>query len=565
MSNPRYPQEEPLPKSGKVNEMCQEWMVREDSALAYRLQNQEFSEHLSGNRFRNAIVREDFPRAKNEQIKEQEMAEQAAAIYQRMLQEQEEHDTQVAKELAEKLERDERIKKRAVELRDQDIARQLLEKERFKVERHQQLPPPPVHLSPSRPINLPPRLPKEESPHHPNPANYQANLPHLPILPKRQGLAMPLPQEHGALRGPASSSIQGINNGIFESAELYIEPYNSSKNVTQYMNRIDIIPDIPDDLGIPLEELTLRQLQEEKDAELARKLQAEEGSLEDTLLNRDRLLAIEAQDKELAKLLQERERAKAKRARERAKQKALAKKQQLEPGLIPDCVPPQNSGQIMPDDSYAFPADLISQPATSVPKNIQAVPDIYTLPNPDEEDISYSLPADVLPDRSSQGVQGAHGYSPKKMQMNGGSVNGTPEKVVAGASRPTHLDLRSPLNRGTKPRFPDPEPCDTANTSSGSLSGGTSPMHSNIAMAIDPTYSRRGGGYRPPSSYDTTSSTVTTSTSSSSPGIVLPPPDINEIEDESPAPPYMPIQGQRRTASLEKKKKKTKEGGCKQQ
>lgn len=72
-------------------------MVREDSALAYRLQNEEFSDHLSGNRFRNAVVREDFPRAKNEQIKEQEMAEQAAAIYHRMLQEQEEHDQKVCR------------------------------------------------------------------------------------------------------------------------------------------------------------------------------------------------------------------------------------------------------------------------------------------------------------------------------------------------------------------------------------------------------------------------------------------------------------------------------------
>lgn len=86
-------------------------------------------------------------------------------------------------------------------------------------------------------------------------------------------------------------------------------------------------------------------------------------------------------------------------------------------------------------------------------------------------------------------------------------------------------------------------------------------------MAIDPTYTRRGGGYhRSSSNYDTASSTVTTSTSSSSPGLVLPVPDIAEQDDDNPAPPYMPIQGQRRTASLEKKqKKKGKDGGCKQQ
>lgn len=147
-------------------------------------------------------------------------------------------------------------------------------------------------------------------------------------------------------------------------------------------------------------------------------------------MNRDRLLAIEAQDKELAKLLQERERAKAKRAREKAKQKALAKKQQqIETGPIPD----SNPGPILPDDAYAFPADLISQPQSSVPRNIAAVPDIYNIPNPNEEDISYSLPADVLEqDRSSSSYS-----SPKKI-----TTNVTPEKIVGGASRPTHLELR---------------------------------------------------------------------------------------------------------------------------
>jgi hypothetical protein len=120
---------------------------------------------------------------------------------------------------------------------------------------------------------------------------------------------------------------------------------------------------------------------------------------------------------------------------------------------------------------------------------------------------------------------------------------------------------RSPLNRMNKPRYPEPESCDTA--SGPSASPGS--QHINIAMAIDPTYPKRGIIHSS-SSFDTSSSTVTTSTSSSSPGMVLPPPDISEVEDESNIPPYMPIQGQRRTASLEKKqKKKNKDGGCKQQ
>lgn len=144
------------------------------------------------------------------------------------------------------------------------------------------------------------------------------------------------------------------------------------------------------------------------------------------------MMAIEAQDKELAKLLQERERAKAKRARERAKQKALSKKQQP----VPDD-PPATSGQILPDDSYAFPADLITQSVSNVPRNISAVPDIYNVPNPDEEDISYSLPADVVGDRDQCG--GAQGFTPPRKAPYMGS---TPEKVMGGGARPTHLELR---------------------------------------------------------------------------------------------------------------------------
>lgn len=87
------------PKSGRVTEVCKEWLVREDGALAYRLQAQEINEHYSSNKSRNAQVREDFPCAYVEQLKEQKLAEQAAAVYHKMLAEQEEIDNKIAKEL----------------------------------------------------------------------------------------------------------------------------------------------------------------------------------------------------------------------------------------------------------------------------------------------------------------------------------------------------------------------------------------------------------------------------------------------------------------------------------
>ncbi|KRG02764.1 LIM and SH3 domain protein Lasp isoform X1 [Drosophila mojavensis] len=100
------PKKDALPRSGHVNEVCKEWLVREDGALAYKLQSQEINDFYKGNRYRNATVREDFPTALHEQIKETEQAQRQVEAYRRRLTEQEEHDKRVAKEIAEKLERD---------------------------------------------------------------------------------------------------------------------------------------------------------------------------------------------------------------------------------------------------------------------------------------------------------------------------------------------------------------------------------------------------------------------------------------------------------------------------
>lgn len=68
--------------------VCKEWLVREDSALAYRLQSEEIHDHYKGNRSRNGQVRQDFPTALQEQIKEKQNAERQAAMYHQMINEQ---------------------------------------------------------------------------------------------------------------------------------------------------------------------------------------------------------------------------------------------------------------------------------------------------------------------------------------------------------------------------------------------------------------------------------------------------------------------------------------------
>jgi hypothetical protein len=192
--------------------------------------------------------------------------------------------------------------------------------------------------------------------------------------------------------------------------------------------------------------------------ELARRLQEQESEDNVSKLNRDRLLAIETQDKELARLLQEKERVKARRARERAKQKAAMKKMQQQQQ--------QHVDETLCDVKTA---EVVSLPST--------------------------------------------GEQP---------------------SRPTDL----PLKNKCKPRYPDPEEIVELSNDL-----------SNIAMAIDPTYSKQSSSGQKQRVDDVVDN---------SPDISLPDP---ELVDDLNVPPYMPIQGHRR---LPDKKTKSKDS-CRQQ
>jgi len=106
--------------------VCREWLVHEDGALAYRLQKEEVDQHLSGNKSRNAVVRQDTPLAKWEQKREEEEA-LARQVRERMMQEA--LDSSVAQKLAERLEREEERRRQQRLLRDAEIARRLYERE----------------------------------------------------------------------------------------------------------------------------------------------------------------------------------------------------------------------------------------------------------------------------------------------------------------------------------------------------------------------------------------------------------------------------------------------------
>ncbi|XP_052123120.1 mitogen-activated protein kinase kinase kinase kinase 4 isoform X2 [Frankliniella occidentalis] len=543
-------------------------------------------QHYTGNKSRNAVVRQDVPLAKSEQQREEE---EALAKYHQSVLEQEQYDAQVARQLAARLEREEQLRKMQREQQDGEIARQIQEREKIKLDKerrererldlefayqhqkqqqhhvhpqHWQMPPPsrsPAQLPPHSPQSpkspqaqlLPPRQPRQASSASPlyNPPPPVSNVRAYPKpgtspvagASSSSGAALLSDQPYGHVAG-AGQDVAGAvfaghlhshtppravrqshgaqGHGDYNSIGLpAISASPAPEDVAQQIRQMNLSRHTPsqqlcDEFPSPEDifEEEARRLQEEKDAELARQLQEQEEREGAEGIDRDRLLAMEAQDQELARMLQEKEKAKLKRARERAKQKALLKKQQEQQ-------PTDGAGP-----SGCGPGPGPSGSGTSSPLS----PNYSQIATEDEEGC-YSLP---------------HQPSP------------VPPASHPGSPGNSELSNKAGQAKGRR-RFPDPEaieelPSPTV-TPPGSISGfGPSDALRNIAVVIDPTYPRRS----PPNAADVRTSPVTTSS------------QLDYVEDNcgSPAPPYMPIQGQRRTASLEKKsKKKTSKDGCKQQ
>nr|XP_016945695.1 uncharacterized protein LOC108021468 isoform X6 [Drosophila suzukii] len=365
------PPKEALPRSGHVNEVCKEWLVREDGALAYKLQSQEINDFYKGNRYRNAVVREDFPTALHEQIKEKEHAQRRVDAYRRRLTEQEEHDKRVAKEIADKLERDLQEQQQKELQQSELIAKQMQEI-------YVNLPPvpPPATRDRSRP---PPRPAKKLSPE-----KYDQMVGNFGL---------------GNGTGSGSGSAKAAERHMQQHAddiELYVDPcdYASLREI-----------------GLPMEEIqemSKKLKQEQKDELLARRLQAIESKECVGQEHRDRLLAIEAQDKELAKMLQDRmnsknsfcyrynylgirkEKAKAKRAKEKARLRKTQQKEAAEAAngngsllcgtnshcgpmlpLPPDCLS-SNANHSQADidvEAYSNPIDVLNNSREQRPHN----------------------------------------------------------------------------------------------------------------------------------------------------------------------------------------------------
>ncbi|XP_050741050.1 putative mediator of RNA polymerase II transcription subunit 26 isoform X6 [Drosophila biarmipes] len=416
------PPKEALPRSGHVNEVCKEWLVREDGALAYKLQSQEINDFYKGNRYRNAVVREDFPTALHEQIKEKEHAQRRVDAYRRRLTEQEEHDKRVAKEIADKLERDLQEQQQKELQQSELIAKQMQEI-------YVNLPPvpPPATRDKSRP---PPRPAKAsihlqqqqqtQQQHQPEAstsqqARYHSQQHQQPLQLQQQHFSQTdnyklSPEKYDQLVGNfglGNGNGSGSGSGSAKAAERHMQQH--ADDIELYVDPCDYAS--LREIGLPMEEIqemSKKLKQEQKDELLARRLQAIESKDCVRQEHRDRLLAIEAQDKELAKMLQDRmnsknslcyrynylgirkEKAKAKRAKEKARLRKSQQKEAAEAAngngsllcgtnshcgpmlpLPPDCLS-SNANHSQADidvEAYSNPIDVLNNSREQRPHN----------------------------------------------------------------------------------------------------------------------------------------------------------------------------------------------------
>ena len=301
-------------ESVSVSQLRNNWRVHEDGALAQRLQSEEIAAHLGGNRRRNHQIRDDFPKALEEQNLE-------------------------ARRLEQEVER-ERQKRLQVELDDEEIAQQLQlkDEQEYQAERDQVFA---KRLQQMELLNHRPKVPqpgvKPLVPLEPPPSR----TPPLPVLANGD-----VPTQDDVLphvRGGVKYNDDQYLVKLARPAVVTAEPVYANNKPEHYaVSNKDLA-----DGGLRSEQMSTLLLgaaglsqkdvalskraeeqleQERRDARLARMLQDEEQV---SHIRQDSN-EIEAKDFEYALELQEREKAKLKRAKERAKEKRRLKRLQEE-------------------------------------------------------------------------------------------------------------------------------------------------------------------------------------------------------------------------------------------
>ncbi|XP_054165270.1 uncharacterized protein LOC128962891 [Oppia nitens] len=528
-----------LAAEGRVGRVCKEWLVREDGVLAYQLQNQEISQHYEGNRNKSRTVREDLPIAKGLQRNEEEEATAVRLSYERLLDHQYDEDERLAREMQRRLMEQESSQRRTEE-EDERLAKQLAARDKARLVRK--------------------RLEREKQ--QVEQLSAQLNVTHV-VNPPHHHQHSRMSQSDGTDSDNqqfSAATASASHSGVVSADRMNWRNSANSGGGALSEDELDLSEfcmQPPDDLT-PDE---LRIFLEEQDAEIARLLQQQEIKRKSTV-DKGKLAQIEAQDYEIARRLHKQEKERLRRLKERAKHKALQKRQE-ESGVysrgdggsgsdsnsthrqlygLPVAAAPARRQQLNShnSDTDSITYEEINQPATAYHTNIAAFldptykPNSTVLSNPLLNNNSlnrHDIPSATNGDMESSvddfieqtGLHFAQVYKVSPMP----SPNDSPQSTTDQRRQQlNHHQQQQQQQHHHNYHLNDYDPDDD-------------PSIPDNYYPIDEPKSRRNRTQM-------ASSTMSSSTSATSPVL-----------------PYMPVQGQRRISSMEKKKKP--KDGCKTQ
>ncbi|XP_052082048.1 trichohyalin-like isoform X9 [Mytilus californianus] len=565
-------------------EMCQQWLVHEDGALAYQLQNKEIDFHYGLNRYNRRTIRDDIPVARVVQDDEEVIQQQERFQELEALKAQAEEDEEVARRVTEELMSEEEAHKRQRELEDEEVARTVQEKEKKKYEKY-------IEKQRLKELKTERKILEKQLEQHTQDAR----------------LTLRSSQDEGT----SDEDVGDVQHSMGDMAVSGRNSRSERNGYTRYMyrvtpsGRIEDEGDFTDFFAVPdnIPEEHRSRLQQLQDEELARLLQEQEHKRTKAEVDRVKLREIEEQDERLAKIIQEQEKLRAKRAKEKKKQQDDVKRQQQQmqmtnpatrplpdlPGKRISSDPPVNRShdhhrlrrdsfiQSIENRSSQQPRTPESEQSTTSSRNSQRQPSRQQsldplnrprLPTPNEvpSHSVHSVEQWVLNSaRETQNYQ----HERRRLPSN------RSDEMIPSPSPPGsyHSEDELPYSviRNDLVRAPPPPSNPRVNSQqNGNHYAVSNPLGFNIAAAIDPTYKRqpRNG------SHDETNMKMPVLSSS------MPLPEDrmgganDSFSEEGPViSQFQPVQGQRRSASDKQKtrkssignSKKDKQGNCKQQ
>ena len=437
-----------------------------------------------------------MPLARGLQRSEEEEASAVRLTYERILEQQVEEDERVAREIQERLLEQDFTKRRAEE-EDEKLAKKLAQKEKERLRRKRL----------ERERQQVEKLSAQITTTAPNPSTASPNS-------SENEMAGAVAQRVDALNIRGRQSVDSLlSDDELDLSEFCLQP--------------------PPNLS-PEE---LRVFLEEQDAEIARLLQQQELKRKSTV-DKGKLAQIEAQDFEIAKLLQKQEKERVRRLKERAKQKQLQKQleaNQTNNTVISHQIPNKanrrhsdnssdNNGSITRhSNGFYSGADRAGHHSnynqySDTEETYEEIshpsyhPNIATYLDPTYKRNSTALPPNPL--------------------LNPANISPVPRNTCP----PNHSnhDFESNVDDTEEPGIhfaqvykvtPTPSPKDSPHS--------TNQRPSNRPMLRDPM----------PEPYEDNYYPIEETTRR------------NRVSPTSPVPPYLPVQGQRRISSMEKKKK----------